>query len=170
MRRLASPSTGSAACARASASSRTRRGRSASPRASTSEARPGAVPSGMRTTRRTFVRAAGAGAVGAALPRGRARAHAPAVVTSPAFDVAVVGAGVFGSWAAHDLAKAGGRVALVDAYGPGNARASSGGQTRVFWMGSAAPEIYTRWSMRSLERWTELFREAGRPACFQRAG
>src|SRR5262245_62892953 len=117
MRRLASPSIGSAGRGRASASSRPRRGRSASPRASTSEARPGAVPSGMRTTRRTFVRAAGAGAVGAALPRGRARAHAPAVVTSPAFDVAVVGAVVFGSWTAHELATAGRRDPLVDAYG-----------------------------------------------------
>src|SRR5262245_54843831 len=37
-------------------------------------------------------------------------------------------------------------------------------------MGTAAQEIYTRWSMRSLERWTELFREAGRPAYFQRSG
>ncbi len=124
----------------------------------------------MKTTRRTFVRAAGAGALGAALRPRRADARAPAVATAPAFDVAVVGAGVFGSWTAHELAKAGHRVALVDAYGPGNARASSGGQTRVIRMGYGDQEIYTRWSMRSLERWQALFREAGRPGYFQRAG
>jgi sarcosine oxidase len=124
----------------------------------------------MRTTRRTFVRAAGAGALGAALPTARAHTRAAAVSTAPAFDVAVVGAGVFGSWTAHELVKAGRRVALVDAYGPGNARASSGGQTRVIRMGYGDQEIYTRWSMRSLERWKELFREAGRAGYFQRAG
>jgi monomeric sarcosine oxidase len=124
----------------------------------------------MKTTRRTFVRTAGAGAVGAALPRAGVDTGAPAVATNPAFDVAVVGAGVFGAWTAHELRKAGRRVALVDAYGPGNARASSGGQTRVIRMGYGDQEIYTRWSMRSLERWKELFREAGRPAYFQPAG
>jgi monomeric sarcosine oxidase len=108
--------------------------------------------------------------MGAALSRRGARAQSPAVSTGRSFDVAVVGAGVFGSWTAHELAKAGRRIALVDAYGPGNARASSGGQTRVIRMGYGDQEIYTRWSMRSLERWKEVFREADRPAYFQRAG
>ncbi|HXB56025.1 MAG TPA: N-methyl-L-tryptophan oxidase [Vicinamibacteria bacterium] len=89
---------------------------------------------------------------------------------SQEFDVAVVGAGVFGSWIAYQLQRAGRRVALIDAYGPGNARASSGGQTRVIRMGYGDKEIYTRWSLRSLELWKDVLREAGRPALFQRTG
>jgi monomeric sarcosine oxidase len=84
--------------------------------------------------------------------------------------VVVVGAGVFGAWTALDLQRSGRKVALVDAYGPGNARSSSGGQTRVIRMGYGDQEIYTRWSMRSLERWKELFRAAGRADYFQRSG
>ena len=45
--------------------------------------------------------------------------------------VAVVGAGAFGGWTALSLLRAGMRVTLVDAWGAGNARASSGGETRV---------------------------------------
>jgi glycine/D-amino acid oxidase-like deaminating enzyme len=45
--------------------------------------------------------------------------------------VAVVGAGAFGGWTAWHLLQAGCQVTLVDAWGPGNARASSGGDTRV---------------------------------------
>jgi glycine/D-amino acid oxidase-like deaminating enzyme len=84
--------------------------------------------------------------------------------------VAVVGAGVFGSWIALELARAGRRTVLVDGYGPGNARSSSGGQTRVVRMGYGDQEIYSRWSLRSLERWQELFRRTGRPGLFQPSG
>lgn len=45
--------------------------------------------------------------------------------------VVVVGAGAFGGWTALSLLRAGARVTLLDAYGAGNARASSGGETRV---------------------------------------
>ena len=89
-----------------------------------------------------------------------------------AFDVAVVGAGVFGAWTAYHLQRAGRRVALIDAYGPGNARGSSGGQSRVIRMGYGDQEIYTRWSMRSLELWKALLapdragrRSSSRPGC-----
>ena len=66
--------------------------------------------------------------------------------------------------------QAGRRVALVDAYGAGNARASSGGHTRVIRMGYGEQEVYTRWSMRSLALWKSLFARIGRPALFQQAG
>jgi len=69
----------------------------------------------MRTTRRGFVRKAGAGVMGAALTPRLARGQAPAVARGSAFDVAVVGAGVFGSWIAHHLQRVGRWVALVDA-------------------------------------------------------
>ncbi len=45
--------------------------------------------------------------------------------------VAVVGAGAFGGWTALHLVRRGARVVLLDAWGPGNSRASSGGETRV---------------------------------------
>jgi monomeric sarcosine oxidase len=86
------------------------------------------------------------------------------------YDVAVVGAGVFGAWIAYRLRQAGRRVALLDAYGPGNARSTSGGQTRVIRMGYGEQEIYTRWSMRSLDLWKSLLRQADRLSLFQPAG
>jgi len=85
------------------------------------------------------------------------------------FDVAVIGAGAFGAWTAWHLARRGQRVVLLDAYGPGNARASSGGETRIIRMGYGADEIYTRSSQRSLVQWKSfcvatgqrLFHETG---------
>lgn len=71
-------------------------------------------------------------------------------------DVAVIGAGVFGAWSAYLLRRAGHSVVLLDAYGPGNSRASSGGESRIIRMGYGAGEIYTRSSMRSLALWKEF--------------
>ncbi|MGA8309711.1 MAG: FAD-dependent oxidoreductase, partial [Terriglobales bacterium] len=45
--------------------------------------------------------------------------------------IAVIGGGAFGGWTALYLLRRGARVTLVDAWGPGNSRASSGGETRV---------------------------------------
>ncbi len=77
------------------------------------------------------------------------------------YDVAVVGAGVFGAWTAWHLTNRGQRVLLLDAYGPAHARASSGGESRIIRMGYGADELYTRWSQRSLSQWKELFTAAG---------
>ncbi len=79
------------------------------------------------------------------------------------YDVAVVGAGVFGAWTAWHLAKRGQRVLLLDAYGPAHARASSGGETRIIRMGYGADGLYTRWSQRSLVQWKELFSATRQP-------
>ena len=91
------------------------------------------------------------------------------MVVGQTYDVAVIGAGVFGAWTAYHLERAGKKVALLDAYGPGNSRASSGGESRIIRMGYGADEIYTRWSMRSLRLWQEFFGRAGRPL-FHRTG
>ena len=69
--------------------------------------------------------------------------------------IVVVGAGAFGGWTALELVRRGARVTLVDAWGPGNVRASSGGETRVIRATYGAREIYTRMAMRALERWRE---------------
>ena len=124
----------------------------------------------MKTTRRQFMKTAGAGTLGATLIPALVGARAPGVSGGKVYDVAVVGAGVFGAWIAYRLRQAGRRVALLDAYGPGNARSTSGGQTRVIRMGYGEQEIYTRWSMRSLDLWKSLLRQADRQSLFQPAG
>ncbi len=124
----------------------------------------------MKTTRRRFVKTAGVGAVGAALAPRLAFGGAPAVSTGRGYDVAVIGAGVFGSWIALQLQRSGRRVALIDGYGPANARSSSGGQTRVIRMGYGDKEIYSRWSLRSLDLWKELLVESARTVFFQKTG
>jgi sarcosine oxidase len=86
------------------------------------------------------------------------------------FDTIVVGAGVFGAWTALHLRRSGRTVALFDAYGAGNNRSSSGGESRIIRMNYGGDEIYTRWSMRSLDLWTKLFEQAGRPELFQKTG
>jgi sarcosine oxidase len=75
------------------------------------------------------------------------------------YDVAVIGAGVFGAWTAYKLRQDGASVLLLDAYGPGNSRASSGGESRMIRMGYGPDEIYTRMAQRSLVLWRELFGE-----------
>ena len=73
------------------------------------------------------------------------------------YDEVVIGAGVFGAWTSWHLARRGQRVLLADAYGPGNARASSTGESRIIRMGYGADELYTRWSQRSLAQWKDFF-------------
>ncbi len=72
------------------------------------------------------------------------------------YDVAVVGAGVFGSWTPYQLQRSGKRVLLIDAHGPGNSRSSSGDESRIIRMGYAADEIYTRSAQRSLRLWQKF--------------
>ena len=83
--------------------------------------------------------------------------------------MAVIGAGVFGAWSAWHLRQAGLSVALLDAHGPANSRASSGGESRLIRMGYGSDELYTRLSLRSLKLWKQLFRRVGRPL-FHRTG
>ena len=78
-------------------------------------------------------------------------------------DVAVVGAGCFGAWTAWHLRRAGRSVVLLDAYGPGNTRASSGGESRIIRMGYGGDELYTRFARRSFQLWESFFRETGQP-------
>src|SRR5260221_7385396 len=67
--------------------------------------------------------------------------------------VIVVGAGAFGGWTALELRRRGARVILVDAWGPGNARASSGGETRVIRATYGARTVYTKMAVRDMALW-----------------
>jgi sarcosine oxidase len=89
--------------------------------------------------------------------------------TKETFDVAVVGAGVFGAWTAYQLQRSGKRVILIDAYGAGNSRSSSGGESRIIRMGYGADEIYTRSALRALRLWQNFFVSINKPL-FQRTG
>ncbi len=75
--------------------------------------------------------------------------------------VAVVGAGAFGGWTALHLQRAGCRVTLLDAWGPGNARASSGGDTRVLRHGYGADRLYTALAARSRALFLETEQHTG---------
>jgi glycine/D-amino acid oxidase-like deaminating enzyme len=69
--------------------------------------------------------------------------------------IAVIGAGAFGGWTALHLLERGARVTLLDAWGPGNSRASSGGETRVM-RGTYGPDQpYTEMAARSLKLWSK---------------
>lgn len=85
------------------------------------------------------------------------------------FDVAVIGAGVFGAWTAYQLRRSGQRVALIDAYGPANSRSSSGDESRIIRMGYGGDEIYTRSARRSLQLWRDFFHQTGEQL-FHRTG
>lgn len=87
------------------------------------------------------------------------------------YDVAVIGAGVFGVWTAYQLRRSGASVLLLDAYGPGNSRASSGGESRIMRLGYGPDEIYTRSAQRSLQLWQDFFAEFDSPTpLFHRTG
>jgi len=83
--------------------------------------------------------------------------------------VAVVGAGAFGGWTALALLRSGARVTLLDAWGPGNARASSGGETRVIRATYGTRAIYTRLAARAMRLWREYDARWGR-GFFRRTG
>lgn len=74
---------------------------------------------------------------------------------APQSNVVVVGAGAFGGWSALYLLRLGYRVTLVDAWGPGNSRASSGDETRVIRSTYGANEVYFDLNVRALALWKE---------------
>ncbi|MGA7171314.1 MAG: FAD-dependent oxidoreductase [Candidatus Sulfotelmatobacter sp.] len=72
--------------------------------------------------------------------------------------VAVIGAGAFGGWTALQLVECGARVTLLDAWGPGNSRASSGGETRII-RGTYGPDQpYSKLAARALKLWEQYER------------
>ena len=112
-------------------------------------------------SRRTFLAVSGGALAAAAGERrsGRPAARSPKVV--------VVGAGAFGGFAAYSLRQAGAKVTLVDAWGPGNSRASSGGETRVI-RGIYGPDrLYISMVVRALALWKELQARWGTPLYFR---
>ena len=114
----------------------------------------------MGLNRRNFLKSVGAAQAGALL--------STAAVQQPgrAADVVVVGAGAFGGWTAYHLRRLGASVRLVDAYGPGNSRATSGDETRgvrsSYGDRGARAQLWTVWANRAIDRWTTFDEEWGR--------
>jgi glycine/D-amino acid oxidase-like deaminating enzyme len=80
---------------------------------------------------------------------------ARAVAGSLRTSVIVVGAGAFGGWSALQLLRKGAKVTLLDAWGPGNSRASSGGETRVIRTTYGPEHLHTQMASRALQLWQE---------------
>jgi glycine/D-amino acid oxidase-like deaminating enzyme len=113
-------------------------------------------------SRRTML---GAAIGAAAAPAVRAATRAPAILKGLP-DMLVVGAGAFGGWTALRLREQGARVTLVDAYGPGNNRASSGGESRNLRTTYGDREIYSRWAEKAWGAWGRRQEEFGRRLVF----
>jgi len=70
--------------------------------------------------------------------------------------VVVAGAGAWGGWIALHLLREGNRVTLLDPWGPGNARASSGDESRIVRANYGAAWHYVSMGARALELWREF--------------
>ncbi|HRP10946.1 MAG TPA: FAD-dependent oxidoreductase [Terricaulis sp.] len=101
-----------------------------------------------------------------------ATAALPAIACAPptnarSYDSIVIGAGVFGAWTAEHLRRAGQRVLLVDKMGPANARASSGGESRMTRGSYGRDALYTRMALDSLREWKRLSERSALPLFHQ---
>jgi len=108
----------------------------------------------MSFTRRTLL------AASAALPLA-------ACADGRGYDAIVIGAGVFGAWTAEHLRRAGKRVLLVDKMGAANARASSGGESRMTRAAYGRDALYARMALDSLREWKRLSDRSALPLFHQ---
>ena len=86
-------------------------------------------------------------------------------VNGKSYDVAVVGAGAWGGWTAYWLRRMGASVLLIDAYGPGNGRSTSGDETRgvrTSYGDRPHGEQWMRWASRAITRWRSWDDEWGK--------
>jgi glycine/D-amino acid oxidase-like deaminating enzyme len=113
--------------------------------------------------RRRFLTAASAGVGTLALAANRLFATQPPLTT----EIVVVGAGAFGGWTALYLREHGFSVTLIDQYGPGNSRATSGGESRQIRAGYGEREHYTRWVLQAFDRWQAREDEWGKKLFFR---
>jgi glycine/D-amino acid oxidase-like deaminating enzyme len=127
--------------------------------------------------RRDFIKVTSAGAgmllVGGTVP-GATPLRVPGIratrsvrSASASADVVVIGAGAWGSFTAMNLRKMGAKVTMVDAYGPGNARSTSGDESRGVRSSygdktGALGELWMLWAREAIKRWIAFDDEWGR--------
>jgi glycine/D-amino acid oxidase-like deaminating enzyme len=78
-----------------------------------------------------------------------------------AADLVVVGAGVMGAWTALQARRLGIGATLVDAYGAGHSRATSGDESRIIRASHGADQLYAAWSRRARDAWIAFGDEVG---------
>jgi sarcosine oxidase len=125
--------------------------------------------------RRDFLKTAGAGAgmllMGGMngnllIPDPKRLSNVRSATASP--EIVVIGAGLWGSFTALNLRRQGAKVTLVDAYGPGNARATSGDETRGVRSSygdrpGVQGETWMLWARQAMGLWKEFDQEWGKP-------
>jgi sarcosine oxidase len=128
--------------------------------------------------RREFLRMAGAGAGlfmvgGTGIPGhvgdklSLVKPLAMPIATSASADIVVIGAGGWGAFTALNLIQKGHKVTLVDAYGPGNARSTSGDETRGVRSSygdrpGEQGETWTLWAREAMGMWKAFDEEWGK--------
>src|SRR5690348_4465420 len=126
--------------------------------------------------RREFLQTAGASAglvllgdaaLGTASSGVSSAQRSAAIRSGASPDIVVIGAGIWGSFKAYHLRKMGANVTLVDAYGPGNARSTSGDETRGVRSSygdrpGTLGELWMLWARESIKRWIAFDDEWGR--------
>jgi glycine/D-amino acid oxidase-like deaminating enzyme len=120
----------------------------------------------MTVDRREFLRVATTGA-GLALVGGSPAAgdpvkplatRTPTGTARQSRDVTVIGAGSFGMWTALNLVRLGASVTVIDAYGPGNSRQTSGGETRGVrssYGDRRHGPLWAEWAAEAIRRWIQ---------------
>lgn len=76
-------------------------------------------------------------------------------------DLIVVGAGTMGAWTALHAQRSGRTVTLVDAYGVGDPRATSGDESRVLRTAYGDDAFYALWARGARDAWLRLGDEVG---------
>src|SRR4051794_94653 len=119
-----------------------------------------------RFDRRRFLKTAGSG-VGALATASLSTSLAGARQPGATADIVVIGAGAFGGWTALYLREMGHAVTLIDQYGPGNSRATSGGETRQIRAVYGEREIHTTWALQAFDRWQAREAAGGKQLFFR---
>ena len=110
--------------------------------------------------RRKFIQLSGIGMAGMPIVNPLKKKTRQLKRLSITADVIVVGAGTFGVWTAYHLQQMGANVTLLDAYGPGNSRASSGGETRLIQV-DTDNSVYVRSAINAYGWWKKLEEASG---------
>jgi glycine/D-amino acid oxidase-like deaminating enzyme len=117
--------------------------------------------------RREFLKVAGVGAGALLTGCATGGSAAPGILgVRGGPNIVVVGAGAFGGWTALNLQRMGARVTLVDMYGPGNSRSTSGDETRgvrTSYGDRPHGELWMQWANEAITRWKAWDAEYAKP-------
>ena len=124
--------------------------------------------------RRDFLKAASAtagaflvGGANLSKPKVTPAPRVPFVRSGVSPDIVVIGAGAWGGWTAFNLRRMGAKVTIVDAYGAGNARSTSGDETRGVRSSygdrpGELGEVWMLWAREAMKKWIQFDDEWGR--------